>query len=374
MNILYITTVSGMMDFFVEQIRILVSNGHSVDFACNSSQTRINPAYKEMGCKHYELNCSRNLNPVNILNTVSQIEGIVKSNNYDIVHCHSPIASFCTRIACRKYRKKGLSVIYTAHGFHFYRNAPFKNWLLFYPPEKICAKWTDFLITINTDDYKLALSKLKAKHIRYVPGVGINLCRFDTKNNNSYIRKSLKINDSDFVMLTIGELNENKNQSLIINAISELGLDNIHYLIVGNGAKKDELINLSKIKSVDKQVHILGYRNDVEQLLDESDVFVFPSLREGLSVSIMESMGSAKPVICSDIRGNRDLIVNEKGGFLCRPNDVHEFKNAIMNLYNNRNLLEQMGLYNKERAKLFSEDAVFSKIDEIYSQAYSPNI
>lgn len=374
MNILYITTVSGMMDFFVEQIRVLVSKGHSVDFACNSSQTRINPAYKEMGCRHYELNCSRNLNPINILRTVSQIDSLVKSKKYDIVHCHSPIASFCTRIACKKYRKKGLSVIYTAHGFHFYKNASLKKWLLFYPPEKICAKWTDFLITINTDDYKLALSKLKAKHICYVPGVGINLNRFETKDDSSYIRKSLKINNDDFVMLTIGELNENKNQTLIINAISELGLDKIHYLIVGNGAKKDELINLSKIKSVDKQVHVLGYRNDVEQLLNESDVFVFPSLREGLSVSIMESMGSATPVICSDIRGNRDLIVNEKGGFLCRPNDIREFEDAIMKLYNSRNLREQMGSFNKERVKLFSEDEVFSKIDEIYSQAYSQNI
>ena len=107
---------------------------------------------------------------------------IVSENDYDIVHCHTPIASICTRLACKKHRKKGLKVIYTAHGFHFYKGAPFVNRSIFKCIEQWLARYTDVLITINKEDYEAAqkFTFKKGGRAVYVPGIGINSKVYDS--------------------------------------------------------------------------------------------------------------------------------------------------------------------------------------------------
>ena len=157
MKILYITTIGGTMNFFQSFIQRLVQEGHTVDIACNNTTSKVAGFYYELGCNVYAIQTSRSpLNKGNI-RAIRQIKTLVENNHYDIVHCHTPIAAMCTRIACRRARKQGTKVFYTAHGFHFYKGAPLKNWLVYYPVEKICSYFTDILITINREDYALSL-------------------------------------------------------------------------------------------------------------------------------------------------------------------------------------------------------------------------
>lgn len=167
MKILYVTTIGATMNFFREFVDELIKDGNTVDIATNETTSVVPEFYKNLGCKVYPIETSRSpLQKGNVV-AINQIRKLVTEEHYDIVHCHTPIAAMCTRLACRKVRKQGTKVFYTAHGFHFYKGAPLKNWLLYYPVEKICAHFTDVLITINQEDYELAQKKMKAKKVVY---------------------------------------------------------------------------------------------------------------------------------------------------------------------------------------------------------------
>ena len=164
MKILYVTTIGSTMNFFKSFIGELISEGHTVDIACNNSKSPVPEIYSDWGCNIYPISCTRSPMNKGTVKAISELKKIVAENKYDIVHCHTPIAAMCTRLACKDLRKNGVRVIYTAHGFHFYNGAPKKNWLMYYPVEKICAKYTDTLITINKEDYEFAKKKMKAKN------------------------------------------------------------------------------------------------------------------------------------------------------------------------------------------------------------------
>ena len=182
-----------------------------------------------------------------------------KKNGYTLMHCHSPIGSVVARIAACNARKKGMKVIYTAHGFHFYKGAPKKNWLVFYPIEKMCSKLTDVLITINQEDYIFAKKHMKAKKIEYIPGVGIDIKKFNNGEfDRAAKRKELGLDADDIMLLSVGELNQNKNHEVIIKAIGALENQNIHYFIAGKGDKEELLKKLAEQKNV--KLHLLGRR------------------------------------------------------------------------------------------------------------------
>lgn len=178
MRFLYVTTIGSTMSFFISLIEELIKQGHNVDIAANEAIKAVPKRYEEIGCRLYHISCSRSPADIHNIQAVREISNLIKKNKYDIVHCHTPIAGAIAYIACRKFRKDGLRVIYTAHGFHFYNGAPLKNWLLYYPIEKFCSRYTDVLITINHEDYERAKKKMKAKRVEYVPGVGIDVDKF----------------------------------------------------------------------------------------------------------------------------------------------------------------------------------------------------
>ena len=365
MRILYVTTVSGMMDFFIDTISELMYKGHLVDLACNYSERPVNPILINMGCKVYSIDCSRNLSIKEAVRTTMQLRQIILNGKYDVVHCHSPIASVCTRFAGRCINKRKTKIIYTAYGFHFYKGAPLKNWVLYYPLEKLCSRWTDVLITINTEDYELA-KKMWAKEIAYIPGVGINVNRYKNIDRNMSIRDELDIPYDAILLLTVGDLNANKNQGLIIDSLAEIGDRNLYYILAGEGSMRKELQWKIEALGLQKQVKILGYRNDIERLYAATDIMIMPSHREGLSVSIMEAMACHIPVICSNIRGNRDLIIDKKGGILCDSHDKDDFKRSIQSLAYNKCLRLKMGRFNSHRIDSFSRENVIPKIEHYY--------
>lgn len=344
------------MRFFKDQIADLIQDGHTVDIATNETDSPVPEFYRELGCKIYPIACERSPLHAGNRKAIGQIRELVEQNGYDIVHCHTPIAAMCTRLACRKARKKGTKVFYTAHGFHFYKGAPLKNWVMYYPVEWVCAHFTDVLITINREDYHLAQKRMRAKRAEYVPGVGIDLDRFtQTQVDRQKKRREIEVPEDAFLLLSVGELNENKNHQLVIRALAEIKDPLLHYAIAGQGPMKEELESLAQTLGVGDRVHLLGYRRDVAELNQIADTYVLPSFREGLNVSVMEAMASGLPCAVSEIRGNIDLI-DENGGVLFDPHSEEDCRRAISDLkQKDRNA---MGRHNESRVKNFSMDAV----------------
>ena len=363
MNILYVATTGGFMPFFKSIIRELLDQGNSVDIAVNTDIDNLPSYYQEWGCGFYKLSCSRSpLNRGN-LRCIREIKEIVNRKHYDIVHCHTPIVSACTRIACNKAREKGTKVIYTAHGFHFYKGAPLINWLIYFSIEKICSEWTDLLITINKEDYDRAKRLLSAKNVEYIPGVGIDTAKFEnTICNNASKRAEIGIPQNACFILSVGELNENKNHKVVIEALGAIKDKNIHYAIAGKGSYGKELLEYANSLGIGDNCHLLGYRSDIPELYKVADVYVLPSIREGLNVSVMEAMASGLPCIVSRIRGNIDMVDEGKGGLYFNPKSAQELTMAIRNL----NTIENCGLYNVSKAKQFDSRIINQKVLNIY--------
>lgn len=366
MKILYVTTISLTMNsFFKPHIEMLVSEGHQVDIACNDSDLPLDGLYGRLGCQSHRIDFSRSPLSRDNVRAYRQLKTVIETGGYDIVHCHTPNASVITRLVCRKLRKKtGLKVFYTAHGFHFYKGAPKLNWMVFYPVEKLCSRFTDKLITINKEDYALAKRKFHAGEVHYVPGVGIDLSRFDNVQvDRNAKRREIGVPEDACLLLSVGELNENKNHQIIIRALAKLKRSDVHYAIAGTGDQRDNLLKLAGELGVPEQVHLLGYRRDIPELNCTADVFCFPSHREGLSVSLMEAMACGLPVVCSDIRGNLDLI-NEEGGALFDPHCAENCVRAIEHILLKN--LDILGMANKNRAADYSVGTIIAIMKSIY--------
>lgn len=368
MKIIYITTISSTMNaFFKAHIEMLVNEGHSVDLACNDTDWPIDDFYKELGCQYYHIDFSRSpLSPDNI-KAYRQLKKVIENGNYDIAHCHTPNAAAITRLVCRKFRKTtNLKVFYTAHGFHFYKGAPKLNWMIFYPIEKFCAKFTDKLLTINQEDFALAKSKIKAKEIYYVPGVGVDFSRFENVSvDKAEKRKELGVSEDAFLLVSVGELSKRKNHEVILKAMAQLDDDRIHYILVGDGPLTQYLKDCARELNISQRVHFLGYRKDVAQLYKTGDVCCFPSLHEGLPVALMEAMACGIPVLCSRIRGNIDLI-KEDAGFLLEPHDIEGFAQALRKMIDNEELLNEFSAKNASRLATFSKENALKETLRLY--------
>lgn len=366
MKILYVTTIASTMGFFPTHIRMLQEQGHTVELACNLEEP-LPEKVAVLGCAAHHIPFSRSPLSSDNLKGYQALNKLVQETHYDIVHCHTPIAAALTRLACRKLRKGGTRVFYTAHGFHFYTGAPLKNWLIYYPVEKLCAHWTDVLLTMNSEDYARAQKHLKAKRVEYVPGVGIDLSKFSSLQfDRAAKRAELGMPEDATVLLSVGELIQRKNHEMIIRALSQVEDSTIHYVIAGRGPLLEYLTKLSQGLGLSERVHLLGFRTDVAELCQSADLYMFPSFQEGLPVALMEAMAMGLPVICSDIRGNCDLIEEGKGGLLCKPADAKAFAAAIAALCGDSQKCEAMGVYNCAAVQDFSQQAVLKKMKEIY--------
>lgn len=301
------------------------------------------------------------------LQAFKELENIMVNGNYDIVHCHTPIGGALTRLVKMKNPKIKSEIIYTAHGFHFYKGVPRKNWLIFYSIEKFLSKYTNKLITINGEDYNYA-KKMDAKENIYIPGVGINLNKFtlSSSKEREKKKKDLNIPDDNLVLLSIGELSKRKNHKVVIEALKNMPVNNFTYIICGQGPLKNELEDMVDQNNLTENVMFLGFRNDINEICNVADIFVFPSIHEGLPVSVMEAMACGLPVIASKIRGNTDLIDEGLGGFLGENIPEFYYQNIIKYI-NEPKLSTEQGLYNLEKIKKYSEPVVLEKLKEVYS-------
>ena len=290
---------------------------------------------------------------------------LLSEGDFEVIHCNTPVGGLVGRMCGRK--KKIKKIIYTAHGFHFYKGAPFLNNTVIKWAEQIMAHWTNAIITMNKEDYEAA-KKFKLRKngkVYFCHGVGINLDEYKEINvNEGEKRKELNLSSNDIVLISMGDLVKRKNYSLALDVIAKCKNGKIKYLICGEGPELGNLKEKSKELGIENQVIFLGYRTDIKELLKISDIFLFTSKQEGLPRSLMEAMASGLPCIVSKIRGNVDLIENGKGGYVCQ--NVDEYASYIKLLINNNEMKQNMKKFNNDIIKKYSVENVKKEIEEIY--------
>ncbi|MGL5750072.1 MAG: glycosyltransferase family 4 protein [Paraclostridium sp.] len=365
-KILYVTTVSRTINaFLIPHINMLLEQGHQVDCACRIDK----PVDKELinkGINVHEIPFSRNpLHPENY-KAFKKLIKIQEENNYDIVHVHTPVASVYGRLLKVKFPK--LKTIYTVHGFHFHKTAPKLNWMVYYPIEKTMSKFTDTMITINEEDYGRA-SKFNIENIYKHNGVGVDLKEYNPdRYSKAEARAKLKLKDEDFVVLMIAEVNKNKNHKQIIEAVKLLRNKKIDVKVIcaGDGPLLESIKEEIAREKLEDNIKMLGFRNDIDELVASCDVGVLLSYREGLPKNIMELMAAKKPVIGTNIRGIRDLILDDCNGYLVEVGDSEATAYKIEYLKNNRDRLEELSDNAYEFIRDYDIDKVVRQLTHVY--------
>lgn len=370
MKVLFLATYGDFLATFeYSNISILKELGCTIHCASNFSNEAYNlktSRLDDLGVIRHEIEFARS--PFNKKNfsAFKQLFKIIKTEKIDIIDCHNAVVGAFSRVAAAFCGVK--KIIYTPHSFFFYKGCPRKNRILYKIIESILARKTDLLITINQEDYVAATKmKTRGKSI-YVPGIGLDL---NYTPNHIFDKEKfcdeLGIPKDSKIFLSVGELNENKNHITAIESFKLANVENAVYLICGIGEKKDYLEDKINSLGLNNRVMLLGYRNDVREIMSISDVFVFPSYREGLSVALMEAMSSGLTCIVSKIRGNVDLIDNNKGGYLFDPSDKYQLASAMQKAIDPE-MQKRAVLYNTEKIKKFSTDRVRTIMKKEYKE------
>lgn len=363
-KVLYVTTVSRTINaFLIPHINMLLDNGYEVHCACSIDK----PVDKELqrrGVKIFEVPFSRNPLGIGNIKAFIKLEELQRINDYDIVHVHTPIAAIYGRLL--KLNFPSLRIIYTAHGYHFLKGGSKLGWILYYPIEKIMAKFTDVTININKEDYEITKEKLKPKKCYLLNGVGLDLDKYKKLSSKEIQekRKEFGIKDKDFVVLMIAEINKNKNHIQLINAMDILKdkYPNIKVLCIGDGTLKESLEKQIILRNLQNNIFILGYRLDVNKLINISDIGILLSHREGLPRNIMEFMACGRKVIATDIRGCRDIVCNYNVGTLVKVGDYEETARAIEKYY----ILNNKSFEVSEEIKKYDIETINSELLKIY--------
>ncbi len=299
-----------------------------------------------------------------------QLCKIIRDEGIDCIHCNTPTGGLLGRLAGKRCKVK--TVIYQAHGFHFYRGAPKLNWLLYYPIERWLARRTDALVTINREDYELASAKLRLRRggrVYYVHGVGLDTQAFaGSQTDRVALRASLGMHEEDVILLSVGRLDVNKNHEISIRAVAKAAAHTprTHLLICGEGAERSHLESLAVSLGVADRVHLLGNRSDMPALYQAADIMLMMSFREGLSRSLMEAMASGLPCIASRIRGNVDLLCEGEGGYLVPPTDAEQMAERITYLSEHPEVRRAMAEANRATIRDFDITRVTWEVRRVY--------
>ncbi len=357
-QVLLVATVGGFVpQFELNDVKLLREKGCKVHYAANFSYnvySVTDDLLKKNEIDKHQLDIAKS--PFKLranYRAYKQLKSLIDRENIELIHCHTPVGGVIARLAAARSYKKP-KVIYTAHGFHFYKGAPILNWCTYYVAERILARKTDVIVTINEEDYRCA-SKFhlrKGGKVYKIPGVGLNLQRFKREDDNN-LKNDLHSDykASKVKLITVAEINKNKNHQVVIEAIAELGRDDIYYDIYGGGPNEGSLRELIAKLDMEKYIKLKGYTKEPEKVLKEADVFLFPSLREGLGMAALEAMALGLPVISNDNRGTREYMKDGYNGFVCTHGDITEYVKAIEKLSDSKELRKNMG----DNAKITAE-------------------
>ncbi|WP_407370310.1 glycosyltransferase family 4 protein [Carnobacterium sp.] len=382
-KVLILASIAPMIESFnVPNINLLQDEGYEVHVLANfkddnkeanERNQHFRNQLEQQGVKVFDVAINRNPFKITNYSAYRKIKQIIDCENYAFIHCHSPIGGVLTRLAARESRKRQTKVVYTAHGFHFFKDAPLKNWMMYYTVEKWLSRYTDCLITINEEDYRTALDKnFKAKKIEKISGVGINKNKFKPIDSNlkNQRRNLLGYNKDDFLLIYVGELSKRKNQKLAINMMKIVSqkIPKSKLLLVGDGELREQYAQQIKDLQLENHVFLLGYRTDVNQLMSIADIVISTSTQEGLPVNLLEAMGTGLPIIATDCRGNRDLIHHGENGYLVGLNDSERLAAYVDNLYYSSKMRNDFGLKSLDYIDAYSVERVMSQMTQIYQK------
>lgn len=374
-NVLIITTISGFVpQFEMNDVKLLQENGYTVHYASDFENSVYNIDQKELeerGMRLHHIDIQKS--PFRFKDNrkaFRQLIKIIDEEEISLVHCHNPMGGVVGRMAVR-FSKRHPYVIYTAHGFHFYKGAPLTNWILFYTAERFLARYTNRLITINREDYERA-KKFRLQRngkLETIPGVGVDLIKFRKREElRQQKRQELGIPEGAFHIVSVGELNDNKNHAVMIETVARLADTGIYYTICGKGPAAKKLRNLIESYHLEERVQLLGYRNDIEEVLQSADCFAFPSKREGLGIAALEAMACEVPVIAADNRGTREYMRQGENGIVCGTRRAEEFALAIMELKRGFGLREKMAENCRKMAENFSIEVTDKIMRRVYGE------
>ncbi|MDE8036652.1 glycosyltransferase [Erysipelothrix rhusiopathiae] len=370
---LIVTTVGVTIKaFLLPHIEYLKKQGYSVEVASNFDDIR-DEAYKLIEGTNvvmHQIDFTRSPKSIpSHFKSYKQIASLINSEKYNKIFVHTPIAAFLTRKAA--YRS-GAEVTYFAHGLHFYNGAPMHNWLIFETIEKVALKWTDNVVTINQEDYDYFM-RVKPDRVNLckIPGIGLSKSfMIKLEQNQDSLDESFGIHADDLLVLSIGELNENKNHILAIKAMKNLIEKNkkVKYIILGTGDRLNEYQEYIAENNLENNIFFGGYQSNVVPFLERTDLFLSCSYREGLPVSVLEAMATKKPVLLSNIRGHVDLIKNDKFIYDIKSISPEGLANHIENLISDKHELEEEGIRNYNMSSKYQLDNVFIALNDVYCQ------
>lgn len=374
-TVLMLASVASMIDQFnMPNIRLLLEMGYEVHVACNFIEgntcdakriRKLKKRLHNMQVVLHQWDCPRNIASIKKCGTAyRQLWQLTGSWQYAWIHCHSPVGGALARVVAHWRR---IRVIYTAHGFHFYKGAPVKNWLLYYPVEKLLSYWTDILITVNKEDYRFAKQHLRAGKTYYIPGVGIDFRLYKEKSTDicsKGFREIYKIPQDAVLLLSVGELSRRKDHRTVITALSKLHRKDVCYLICGQGKWKKKLVRCAVKHGVLESIRMPGFLEHVGEVYAQADIFILPSCQEGLSVALMEAMASGLPCVVSDIRGNRELIGEARLRF--KPKDAKQLMEILQRLLDDNRRRETYGALNRKKIAGYSLADVQKRMERIY--------
>lgn len=378
-KVLIVASVVSFIEWFNKENLIFLKDelGCEVHVACNFDYTEdTDTARTKKYVEHLENsgfvlhNISFGRSPFDKKNIAAykNLKSVIESGSYDLIHCHTPTASMMTRMAARRVRRKGCKVMYTCHGFHFHNSSPKKNWILYYPVERVLSRCCDYIVTINKEDYRRAKT-FKCKNVRYIPGVGVDLDAIrELKIDKREKRRSISVPEDAFLIVSAGELIERKNHEVIIRAIARIDDERIYYAIAGKGRLKEYLSELAKTLGVSDRVIFLGFRTDVFELYHAADISAFPSKIEGLGLSGIEAMAAGIPLVSSNVHGILDYVIDGETGYAISPDDIDGFANAIQRFVSDHSLGESMKRRCIEAVSPFEKKNALTVMWNIYKE------
>ena len=344
---------------------MLEERGNLVECVCSKTGFWFDELKNKYGFVMHEIGFTRLPLTLSNLKGLKQLYKLQKSNHYDLIYCQQPVGGLMGRLLAKKFK---IPVIYTVHGFHFYDGCSLKRKLIYKNAEKFLSRFTDTIITVNDEDFNYA-SKMHAKNVFKINGIGMKFDKYQPCNENKEeIKKSLGINENDYVITTVAEFIYRKNYATMIRVAKKLKDEgfNFKYLICGRGKYEKKIKKQISKLGLENEIKLLGYRKDINRILLASDLFFLASFHEGLTLSVVEAMYFGLPCVVSNIRGNRDLIDNGFGGFLVAPKDVKKFAFYIKEICNSNKLQKEMRKHNMEKSKQYSIDFVSSQLKNIY--------
>jgi len=366
-KVLFVAHVdSHIRHFHLPYLKYFKEKGYEVHVATSNDE---NENFANCDVKHTVI-MERNPLKMNNLKAIKQMKELLQSEKFDLVHCHTPMGGVVTRLACKTVKKSGTKIIYTAHGFHFYHGAPLMNWLVYYPIEKYLSRYTDVIETINHEDFHLAKEKFHALKVKMIHGVGVDDNRFNETPLNQEERKKyeneLGIREKDFVLMYVAELNKNKNQMMLIEAMQ--GVVKKHsqckLFLIGTGDLLEYYQTKINELNLQNNVFLLGYRYDIECLLKLADLYVASSIREGLGLNLVEALLCGVPVLAKQNRGHNEIVVGNMNGFLF--NTKEELMMKILELYHHRDTLKSLSKNARNSVKEFVLQHAYEEQTKIY--------